>query len=76
MGRRPTKGARGGGERDEDHENSFVSFIFSRSYGFEHSVSSGDRKRDLQRCFDRGELLPHKVPGDRGEDFELEMSGS
>jgi hypothetical protein len=23
-----------------------------------------------------GELLPHKVPGDRGEDFELETSGS
>jgi len=41
MGRRPTKGGRRGGERDEDHENSFVSFIFSRSYGFKHSISGG-----------------------------------
>jgi hypothetical protein len=30
-----------GGERNEDHENSFVSFIFSRSYGFEHSIGGG-----------------------------------
>jgi hypothetical protein len=32
---------RKGGERNEDHENSFVSFIFSRSYGFEHSIGGG-----------------------------------
>jgi hypothetical protein len=55
---------RKGWKNNEDYEISFIGSGSGRGYGFEHSVCGERRWRDPQRCFDRGELLQHEVPGD------------